>query len=489
MCLAGYTVNEEPNKGIIQRKQKLAEQMGVDISELSKPKEWPQETIEIHHPRRRTWYVVCETMEDKNAWLAQFKSCCRNAHGLKTREKVHEYAFAEAIRETRIALGHWESYSWGGSESDVLADLIAEEIDNTIMSRIYAKISGPSILRAKIRKTVVKAMNSAISSASSAAWSACEKAIAEVRNKVDPIIHNNIASILEKEEALTSKIKEGALAIITPVLKEHVTPHLAKIASICKSPITAAFDKATELFIQEVSKLNVSGSTKDEVKRSIYGLNYFTWWSISPALDKLVRCISVFLSRCEFTNSIISFSIFVLSEFCKLMIRLQNLTPFPFPICCQDVMLEALQALQDFFPDISAYTLIWDVREKLRARVDAACFSFEDRLLASIDVNPDLLRNNQALVATAGNIRAGVVEDLRHDAKIAARQFWIKLVKAIVKPPFEKLVIPACKDVVDPLVDLIPEPLKEIIDPHKALEQVLDDIINASIMAVIGEKA
>lgn len=289
MRLTGYTVNDDPNNGLLVRAKRLAEQMGVDFSELPKPKEWPAETIEIHHSRRRTWYVVCESMEDKEAWVSQFKSCCRNAYGLSNQEAVHKFAFTEAMRETRWSLGRWGYYSWGGSESDVLTDLIADELDYAIMGRIYSKISGPWVVRSKVRKTVVSTLTQTISGATNAAWAACEKAIAELRKKIDPIIHDNIGVVLEKDEMIAAKIREGALSIITPILEEHVAPHLSKIAEICKSPVTEAFDKAIELFIEESAKLNVAGSTKEEVKRSIYGLNYFTWWTIYPALDKLVR--------------------------------------------------------------------------------------------------------------------------------------------------------------------------------------------------------
>lgn len=150
-------------------------------------------------------------------------------------------------------------------------------------------------------------------------------------------------------------------------------------------------------------------------------------------------------------------------------------------------MRDPLQALQVIFTDIWANGLVWDAREKLRSRVDSACYTYELRLLASIEANPDLLRDNQALIAAAAAVREGVIEDLKHDAAIASRQFWLKLMRAIVMPPFKKLVVPACKELIDPLADLIPDLLKEIINPHKTFEQVMNAIIDSSILTVIGE--
>jgi hypothetical protein len=135
MFLAGYTVNDDPNNTLLARAKKLAEQMGIDLSELPKSKEWPAETIEIHHPRRRTWYILCGNMEEKKEWVEQFNQCCRYAWGFNNQEKIHKTAFDKAIRETRWEIGRWGWWSYGGTEEMVLGDLIADQIDYAVMHK------------------------------------------------------------------------------------------------------------------------------------------------------------------------------------------------------------------------------------------------------------------------------------------------------------------------------------------------------------------
>lgn len=87
------------------------------------------------------------------------KTCCRRAWGLKNLEFCHKKAFNEAIRKTRWELGHWGWWSYGGSEEQILSDLISEEIDWKIMGRIYGKISGPWVVRNTVRNQVLKALD------------------------------------------------------------------------------------------------------------------------------------------------------------------------------------------------------------------------------------------------------------------------------------------------------------------------------------------
>jgi hypothetical protein len=308
MSLAGYTVNDEPNNGLIQRAKKLAEQMGIDVSELPKIKEWAPEAIEIFHPRRRTWYVICNDMDDKKEWVQQFQSCCRYSWGLNNQEVVHKAAFNHAVRETRWSLGRWGWYSWGGSEELILADLIADQIDYAVMYKIYGNMSGPWIVRSKVRDTVLKTLNTSVSAACTPAWKACEEAIKVLRGKVDPVIHDNIGDVVSQEDSIAAKIKEGAMDIINPILSEHVTPHLTKIAEIAKSPVVEAFDKAIEIFVAETSKLDIKGSTKEEVLRSLYPLSWYTWgWVLWPAIEKFVRILHLSWGKgenMEYQNSL-----------------------------------------------------------------------------------------------------------------------------------------------------------------------------------------
>ncbi len=83
-----------------------------------------------------------------------FRECCWENKGLKNQEWVHVNAFNRAIRETRWKLGRWGWWSFGGSEEQILSDLIADQIEWAVMGPIWCKLKGPYIIRDQIAKRI-----------------------------------------------------------------------------------------------------------------------------------------------------------------------------------------------------------------------------------------------------------------------------------------------------------------------------------------------
>jgi len=248
ISLCGYRVVEDVNAGILNKLKQMAEKMNMDISQLPKPKEYPQYTIELHHERRRCYFIQAENEEEYKQWLEQFKTCCWRAYGYTNEDPVHQGAFDGAVRNTRWELGRWGWWSWGGTEEQILTDLIGDQIDWAIMGRIYAKITGPWSVRNAVRNQVLKAIDKAISAAVKPAWTAMATAVKELRNKIEPTIKEMVDPIAKAEGEIMDKIKGAVMSLIEPLLKEHVTPHLGKILDVLKSPMTEGYDSVAHIF-------------------------------------------------------------------------------------------------------------------------------------------------------------------------------------------------------------------------------------------------
>jgi len=405
----------------------------MNVSELPKPKEYPPFTLELHHSRRRCYFIQCANEEEFKQWAEQFKVCCRRAYGLKNQEFVHQKAFDEAVRTTRWELGRWGWYSWGGSEEQVLSDLISDEIDWKVMYKIYGKIAGPWIVRNQVRNQVLKALDTMVSAAVNPAWAAMAKVVEEIRPKIEPTIKEMVGPIFKAEADLIEKMKQGALSIIDPILKEKVTPHLGKIVEVIKSPMREAYDIAFTLFDEEITKFEVKGGI-NETKKEFYSLDWYARsWKMWPALSKI------------------------------------------------EVMYEPLWALHVIFEDIWPWGLIWQGYDEIRTRTDNAFYTFEQRLIQSMEAeNPS---DPKALVE---KLKAGVMADFKADAQKSTLNYYAAIMKVIVMPPFEKVVIPACKTIIDPISDLVPEPLKQFIDPSAMFEELLDGIIDGCIETILS---
>jgi len=62
----------------------------------------------------------------------------------------------------------------------------------------------------------------------------------------------------------------------------------------------------------------------------------------------------------------------------------------------------------------------------------------------------------------------------------------MNILKVIIMPPFNKLVIPACKAILEPLQSLIPDTMKDFIDLYDMFDQLIHGIIEGAIKNVLG---
>jgi len=434
MSLCGYSVIEDPNAGVIQRLTQLAEKMGIDMSQVPKPKEYPKLTFEVHHYRRRSYFIQAANEEDFKAWVDVFKTVCWRAYGFVNKDPVHVNAFREAVRRTRWELGRWGYWSYGGSEVQILSDLISDQIDYAVMGRIYGKIQGAWQIRNLIRNKVLSALDTMVSAAVAPAWKAMSQVVEELRPKLEPTIAELVDPIGKAEGELINKLKEGAMSIINPILEEHVTPHLAKIMEAMQKPMKDAYDESVKYWEENVAKFEIKGPKAD--------------------LDKNFGEIDRLYNSWESYN--IAHKI--------------------------DVMYEPLWALHIIFSDIYPWGLIYQGHQDIRGTIDDAVYTFEVAVKKEAEENEACLGDAKAL---NDKIRALVLPDYQEDAKTRTMLWYHKSIKAIIMPPFNALVIPACKAIISPIADAIPEAMKAFVDPNRLFDELINGIIDESIETVI----
>jgi len=423
--LSGYSVVDDPNQGALVRLKRLAERMGMDFEKLPKPKEYPPLTFELHHYRRPCIYLRAETKEEFDQWVAQFRTACWKARGFSWDDWCHQRAFPIALRKTRWEMGRWGWWSSQGSEEQMLSEMIAEELEYDIMGRIYGKLSGPWIVRNKVRSWALSAIDSMILAAVKPGWAAMKSAVEAVRPKVEPVIREKLEPIFKLENDIIGKMRESIMGVLEPALKEHVTPHLGKIVAIIKSPMREAYADAINLFDEKITKWSPSGGV--EFEKTFRELDYFagSYWQLHPALKKV------------------------------------------------DDMYEPLWLLREIFSDIYPWSLIWKGHDSVYKHVDNAVYTWEQAMLK--ERNPEL----------AEPIKRDVIIKYRHDTDIAVMSYYTKILKLIIMPPFEAVVHPVTKHIIDPLANSIPEPFREFIDIKQMFEDLYTGIVEDCIKVVL----
>jgi len=390
--------------------------------------------MEIHHWKRETYYIHLEDPEEFKKWVEQIRTCCWRVEGFKNKDPVHTVAYQKAIADTRNKLGRWGYWSYGGTEEQVLSDLIAEEIDWTIMGRVYSKIQGPWSVRWAIRNQVLKAIDKMVMAAVTPAWKAMDTTVTQLRPQIEPKIKEGVEPIGKLKREMMDKVKDQVMSIIKPALEEKVVPHLSKIVDVIRSPMTEAFGDSYKLYDNEaIAKYEVK-PTADENKKNFRDLDYF------PHSWKMY----------DITRQ-------------------------------ADAMYDPLWALNIIFTEIYPWSLIWSAHDTLRGTMDNAIYTYQQKLLEAIEKGEE-----KDMKALSDNIRNMVLADYQHDGKLATTIYFREILKEIVMPPFNAVVIPLSGAILDPMNDQIPDPMKQFLDLNDMFQDILNGVIDDSIDVCLG---
>jgi len=419
----GYWVNTDPNDSTTGRLRRLAERMGVDFSSLPLPKPYPPLTLELYHSRRRCYYITAANKEEFDDWVSQFRTCCWYAKGLTVDDECHRRAFPVAARKTRWELGRW-SWSNSGSEEQILAEMIADELDYDVMGKVYSKLVGPWVIRSMLRSKAQKLVDSGVMAVVKPAWSAMYKAVESLRPKIEPKIREMVEPIFDAEKAVMEKIKDGVNGVIRPIQEEHVNPHLVKIVDIVRQPMAEGFAEAIRIWEKKIGEWEQKG----DLQASFSDLDWFprSYWEMRDATNKA------------------------------------------------ESMYDGLRDLQALFTDLWPWSLCWHATSAIRKVIDNAVYTWEQNIIKA------------GSGADKEKFKQETLVKLRHDADIATLKFSAKVMKLILLPPFEATLHPAAKHIIEPIASAIPDPLQEFIDIKQNFEDLYHGILDDAISSVVN---
>jgi hypothetical protein len=55
--------------------------VGIDAGDIPAATKYPDHCWEVHHYRRRCYFIHAENQEEKEEWGKVFKMCCRHCYG------------------------------------------------------------------------------------------------------------------------------------------------------------------------------------------------------------------------------------------------------------------------------------------------------------------------------------------------------------------------------------------------------------------------
>lgn len=417
MNLCGYAIVEDPNEVAVAKRQLAANQIGVDVECFRKPKNFPLLTFGVYHNRRECKYFKTESPEEFRSWVTMFKRATVKSRALTWADWCHERAFPIAIRKTRWEFGKWGLWRFGGSEEEVICDLIVDELENDV-TRLCAHLHGPVMVRDKLRKGILKTIDNMIVQSVRKAWESMKLNVMEERPRVEATLRSYMGPhFVKAKDFVSCKMKDAVVGILDPLLKEHVTPVLGAWVSNVLSPVfpmRKAIEESLQLFDEMMSKL------ADDPRNYVPDFEVFmrAWDKLHPSLQTI------------------------------------------------DSLKENSFSVKGHTPLLVSWELLWTFQELVFNMLDSALYTWRKSIEEGVD--PIVLKED-------------IIQRFRHDSQLVSFKSYCHLMREMVMPSFETRIHPAAYPVLETLENLIPGHRQQFLDVREMFEEFYNEVIDKAL--------
>jgi len=384
--------------------------------------------LEPYDDTRRKWYFNAESDEDRKEWEKIFQNAVRKADPPTDPDEIIAAAFDLAYRATRYSYGYYGWYSINCTEPEMLGNLIGDILNRELMGEIYDEIpSGPT--RNQVVSTIRKIVNTAVVSAVTAGWKAALSAIAASKSAYEAAVKEALSPVFEAEESLKTQVIDAVGGIVNPVMEDVGSRLCQPVFSAALSHISAAFVWALKGFHESMSNRvrrvgenpNCLEEETDRAQREV------DWWYSGP-----------------------------LGKSNDILYRMYH---------------SDLAAIGDcFVGGYTSYSVYYDTQDQLRDLLHNAVYTFEHIVSEGADAN-------SAFTQT--------LTRLANDAKIYEARVLASVLLGLVNSTVDEQVIGPAKECVQPINDLIPDPVKSFINIENMTTEVIESIVENAMEAIV----
>lgn len=414
--LSGMRIIRDPNDTAINRIIALAEKCKLNVDDFPKPEKLPDHTIEIAHATRDTVLLQCENADEHKAWCDMLDDCRWYSHSLNIQDdKIHLQVFRNALWRARWQTGLWGWWASGGGEEQYITDCINEAIMDAVMPNVDAKLTMPWAVRSKIRNAFEKNVNTAVIGAVKPAWAAAYEGAKKVRDEIKPKLVELVSPIGKAQADLQAKIMETADKPSKDAISDKVAPHLDPLLQIIFGPVNEAFKILLSAYDKSLEKAKGNYKPQEDRMNIVW---HHSWNSLFWDADH----------------------------------KLWGL-------------FDPLWDMRKVFSDVSPWGITGKARRRLRKTLKNALYTFEVRL------------EEAGGAEHWDTVAAQVREVLKEDCRAAIARVLGKILFGVVEEFWLTFVIKPLRAGVAPLADMIPEPVKQFLDPEDMLERTLNNVL------------
>lgn len=390
--------------------------------------------------RRRTWWLKCESEEEKEDWLKILNNACRKANPPVHEDPVVAAAFRGAYRSVRWHYGFYGWYRNVFAEGEQLGALVSEIVMREVVRAALDEVpEGPakSTTINMVRKNVDVAVIAAVNSAWTATVSGCEA----MKDTLTETVKKLLDPIFEQEVALKTKVTDTVNATVSPFLEDVGGRLCSPLLAACATPITKAYVSSIKGFSDFMKDhLEKHGYTKDSMaKDALWAHRRVNYWWSGP---------------------------------------LENTNQIAWNIYANDLA----DVITFFGAGYTPYSLYSEVLESIRDLCHRAICTFTTAI-------------HEADYVGQADILKDVLSKFVFDAKLAMQGVLENILLGILQSPFETLVITPCLELVKPIQDMIDEiPVPGLSDlfnltslTGEVLEQLQNDAVSSIVTGAFGK--
>jgi hypothetical protein len=385
--------------------------------------------------RRRTWWLKCETEEEKDEWLKVFTTACNKSKPPVHEDEVIAAAFCGAYRSVRWHYGFYGWYRNVFAEGEQLGALCSEIVMREVVRAALDEIpEGPA--KNTTVNMVRKNVDMAVIAAVNAAWGAAVSSCLAMKDSLEETVKKSLDPIFEQEVKLKEKIGTTTNDTVSPFLEDVGGRLCQPLLAACATPITKAYAASVKGVSDHMKKRIEDGSyteaTASKASKSDHcSVNY--WWS-GPLKD---------------TNEI-----------------------------AWNIYANDLADVITFFgAGYTPYSLYSEVLDSIRDLTHRAIHAFSSAA-------------EEAKFEGQAAILQDVMSKYVHDAKLAMQGVLENILAGILQSPFETLVITPSLELVKPIqdvIDEIPVPgLSDLFNLSTLTEEVLEKFKEDCVSAIVG---
>lgn len=385
--------------------------------------------------RRRTWWLKCETEEEKDDWLKVFSNACNKAKPPEHEDAVIAAAFKGAYRSVRW---HYGFYGWyrnvfveGEQLGSLCSEIVMREVVRAALDEIPegpAKNSTVNMVRKNVDMAVIAAVN--------AAWSAAVSSCQAMRDTLEDTIKKCLDPLFEQEVALKEKISSTTNETVSPFLEDVGGRLCQPLLAACTTPITKAYSSAIKGFSDYMKdRIKEKPFTKDNVESNTLSIHRsVNWWWSGPLKE---------------TNEI-----------------------------AWNIYANDLADVITFFgAGYTPYSLFSEVLDSIRDLTHRAIYGFSKAV-------------EEANFEGQEGVLIDILSKYVHDAKLAMKGVLENILGGILQSPFETMVITPCLELVKPIQDMIDEipvpGLSDLFNLSTLTEEVLSKFQDDCVGSIVG---